>query len=142
LQFHKGCGAVAVTGWALSFGLRQPVREGTVILLYEPDAELAPLFRFLLEHLGCTVHVVATLDAATQVASEHAQALAVVHPEAGVDGWQRCLRVKNVIGGPVIGLLLPDAAHEPAADVHVLPLPVDPNALRDLVTRLLAIALF
>jgi DNA-binding response OmpR family regulator len=117
------------------------VQEGFVVLLYEPEPDLAALFSFLLEHVGCTVEVVATLDAATRVAREQVPQLAVVHPEAGVDSWQRCLQVKSVIGAPVIGLLPPDEVREPAADLHVLPLPVDPGALRSLVQLLTSIIL-
>jgi DNA-binding response OmpR family regulator len=104
-----------------------------MVLLYEPDRDLAPLFCFLLEHLGRTVHLATTLDEIPPILQAHAPALAVVRPEAGVDGWAVCRQIQTRLGAPVICLLPPNSAAEHTADLHVLPLPVDPGELRAVV---------
>jgi CheY-like chemotaxis protein len=110
-----------------------------MVLLFEPDPDLAPLWQFLLESLGCTVRLATTLDAALQLAREHAPALAVVRPDAASDGGTLCQRMQTCIGAPVIGLVPPEAMGDAAPDLQLLPLPVSPRALRELVQRLLAV---
>jgi DNA-binding response OmpR family regulator len=108
-----------------------------MVLLYEPDPDLAPLWQFLLEHLGCTVRVATTLEEIPPILRAHAPALAVVRPEAGVDGWALCRQIQTRLDVPAICLLPPEALGEPATDLHVLPLPVDPRALRAVVRLLM-----
>jgi hypothetical protein len=84
------------------------------------------------------VQVATTFEEVLQLAREHPLALAVVHPDAANDGWALCRQIQRCIGAPVIGLLPPDAPHEPAADLHVLPVPVDASALRLRIKQLLA----
>jgi DNA-binding response OmpR family regulator len=112
-----------------------------MILLYEPDPDLAPLFAFLLEHLGCTVQVATTVADAIQIARQHAPTLAVVRPQAGADGEGWCRHLQRLIGTPVIGLVSPHGEIAPAADLHLLPLPVSPRALRELVQLVLPVVL-
>jgi DNA-binding response OmpR family regulator len=104
-----------------------------MVLLYEPDPDLAPLWQCLLGSVGCAVQVATTLDEVTQVAREQPPALAVVRPDMANDGWAVCQQIRTCLGVPVIGLLPPDATGSPVADLHVLPLPVDPCALREVV---------
>jgi DNA-binding response OmpR family regulator len=108
-----------------------------MVLLYEPDPDLASLWQFLLERLGCTVRVAQTLDEVAQLAQAQPPALAVVRPGDAADGWAVCQQLQSCIGAPVLGLLPPEALGEPAADLHVLPLPVDPRALREVVQLLI-----
>jgi DNA-binding response OmpR family regulator len=110
-----------------------------MVLLCEPDPDLAPLWQFLLEYLGHSVRTAKTLDEVTRLMQEQRPALAVVSPEPGADGWSICQQIQTHIGAPVIGLLPPAASGEPAAGLHVLPLPVDPHALRTLVQLLITI---
>jgi DNA-binding response OmpR family regulator len=112
-----------------------------MVLLYEPDPDLAPLFCLLLEHLGCSVHAVTTLEEAARVAREKAVALAVVRPVDGDDGWARCQQLQISLGTPVIGLLTPETATTPAPGLHTLPQPVVPSALRQLVQQILTMVL-
>jgi DNA-binding response OmpR family regulator len=106
-----------------------------MVLLYEPDPDLVPQWQYLLESLGHTVEVAATLAAVWERASEQSAALAVVRPAPDVDGWALCQEIQTCIGVPVIGLLPSGVAGEPTADLHVLPLPVAPEALRAVVQR-------
>jgi DNA-binding response OmpR family regulator len=112
-----------------------------MVLLYEPDPDLAPLWQSLLEHMGCTVRVARSLDEVAQLAQEQRPALAVVRPGDPADGWAVCQQLQSCIGAPVIGLLPPEALGEPVADLHALPLPVDPRALREVVQLLMAMIL-
>lgn len=110
-----------------------------MVLLYEPDPALAPMWQCLLEHVGCSVRVATTLDEVPPIAQAQPPVLAVVRPGSATDGWALCRQIQAGIGAPVIGLLPPDVAGEPTPDLHVLPLPVDPRALRELVQLLTTI---
>ncbi len=112
-----------------------------MVLLFEPDPVLASLFRFLLEHLGCTARVATTLEEVTQLAGASPPTLAVVHPSGTSNAWAVCRQIHTRLGAPVIGLLPPDVSTEPLADLHILPLPVVPATLRQLVQQLLTIVL-
>jgi DNA-binding response OmpR family regulator len=103
-----------------------------MVLQFEPDPDLAPQWQFLLAHLGCTVHVAASLEELVQPAQAQPPVLAVVRSDAA-DGWAVCRQLQTGIGAPVLALLPPDAVGEPTAALHVLPLPVDPRALREIV---------
>jgi DNA-binding response OmpR family regulator len=115
-----------------------PMEEPSMVLLCEPDPDLASLLCFLLEYLGCTVRLAASLADTEAIAREQTPALAVVRPGTAVDSWAMSRQLPACLGAPVISLLPPDIASEPAPDLYVLPLPLDPSALRELVMRLRA----
>jgi hypothetical protein len=49
-----------------------------------------------------------------------------------------CRQIQAWIGAPVLGLVPPETLGEPVADLYMLPLPVDPCALRKAVRGHLA----
>jgi hypothetical protein len=118
--------------------IHSPVEEPPVVLLYDADPNVAPLIRFLLEYLGCTVRTAATVADAAAIAQEQAPALAVVRPDTATESWAVCRQIQAHLEAPVIGLVPPDVAGEPSADLYLLPLPLVPSTLRELVTSLLA----
>jgi DNA-binding response OmpR family regulator len=106
-----------------------------VVLLYEPDPDVAELLRYLLEHAGYAVQTATDLETVVALAAK--VPVIVVDPGAAPAGWERCREVHRRTGRSVIGLLPPDAAAAAPPDVYALPVPVSPRDLRTLVRRLL-----
>jgi DNA-binding response OmpR family regulator len=111
-----------------------------MVLLVEPDPDLVPLWQFFFARLGCRVRLATTRAEATQLAQAQPPALALVRPDPASAGWALCRKLQTAIGVPVIGLLPQEARGEPATDLHVLPLPVDLRALREVVQLLMTMS--
>jgi CheY-like chemotaxis protein len=109
-----------------------------MVLLFEPDPDLAHLLRYLLVQAGYSVQTAATLETVAAMATER-PALAVVDPGEVADGWALCQQVRQRTGHPVICLLPPNAPRGPETDLHTLSVPVSPRALRTLVQTLLTV---
>jgi hypothetical protein len=107
-----------------------------VVLLFEPDSDLAQMLKLLLEHAGYTVRMIADLDAAASVATNDGPAVALVDPGDAPNRWALCREIRALTGGPIVCVVPPDAAPAPEPDFYAVPSPISPRALRTLVRRL------
>ena len=107
-----------------------------MVLLYEPDPDLAQMLQLLLEHAGHTVRTVADWKGMELVATDEA-ALALVDPGEAPDGWTLCREVRALTGASVICLVPPGATPPPESGLHAVAVPISPRRLRELVDCLL-----